>query len=135
MHDLAAGIAIGALGNTDNGYVVNAGAFERLQHRAELALAAVDQQQVRPVAPAPIRILLLEPGKAASEHFAHHREIVARGGLLTLDVELAILVLEEPLRPGDDHRADGIGPHDVAVVVDLDPLGRLGKLEHLGQGA
>ena len=60
--------------------------------------------------------------KRRREHLAHHREIVARRGLRPLDVELAILVLAEALGPGDDHRADRVGAHDVAVVIDLDPL-------------
>ncbi len=48
-----------------------------------------------------------------------------------LDVELAVLVLGEALGPGHDHAADGVGPHDVAVVIDLDPLGRRLQPEHL----
>src|SRR5262249_28006014 len=40
------------------------------------------------------------------------------------DIELAIRVLDEPFRSRDDHRADRVRPLDVAVVVDLDALGR-----------
>ncbi len=46
-------------------------------------------------------------------------------GLGGADVEPAIAALVEALRPGDDHRAERIGAGDVAVVVDLDPLGHL----------
>ena len=59
----------------------------------------------------------LEP---AGQHFAHHRIVVAGRQTFRLDVELAVLVLYEPIDAGDDHRADRIGAHDVAVVVDLD---------------
>ena len=54
------------------------------------------------------------------EHLAHHAEIVARREVGGADVEFAILVFPETLRPGDDHRADRIRALDVAVVVDLD---------------
>src|SRR4029077_13667290 len=37
------------------------------------------------------------------------------------DVELAILVLEEAVRPRDDHGTYRVAALDVAVVVDLDP--------------
>ena len=73
-----------------------------------------------------------QPREAAAEHLAHHREIVAGHGLGPLDVELAIAVLAEALGPGDDHRADRVGAHHMAVVVDLDPLRRLGQLERVG---
>ena len=33
-------------------------------------------------------------------------------------------VFMKPLRPGDDHRADRVRPHDVGIVVDLDAADR-----------
>ena len=80
-----------------------------------------------------VRVFLLQPGEAPLQHLAHHPEIVARLGLRPLDVELAVAVLAEALRPGDDHRAGRVGAHDVAVVVDLDPLRHVRQLEHVGK--
>ena len=71
--------------------------------------------------------------KAALEHLAHHRKVIAGSGFRALDVEFAIGVLAEPLWPGDDHGADGVGALNMAVVVNLDPLGRAVQLEQLGQ--
>ena len=50
------------------------------------------------------------------------------------DVELAVLAFLEAVRPGHDHAADRVGAHDVAVVVDLDPLGRGLQAEGLAHG-
>ena len=81
VEGLAAGIAVRALGDADHGHVVDARFLQHRADRRELALAAVDQQQIRPFAARAVRILLLEPGEAAAEHLAHHREIVAGDGL------------------------------------------------------
>ena len=43
------------------------------------------------------------------------------------------MVLHEPVRPRDDHRADGVGALDVRVVVDLDPLRRCLQPEGFAQ--
>ena len=123
----------GPLATPTTGHVMDARVLHHLAHRRQLPLAAVDQQQVRPFAALPVGILLLEPGEAPLEHLAHHREIVAGLRLGPLDVELAIAVLAEALGPGDDHRAGRVGAHDVAVVIDLDPLGHVGQLERVGE--
>ena len=99
MEDLAAGIAVRPLGDADHRHVVDAGI---LQHLADRARAGPCRRRsaagpaIRPSTA--VRILLLEPGEAAAEHLAHHREIVAGRGLRPLDVELAIGVLAEALR-------------------------------------
>jgi len=69
------------------------------------------------------------PSRSGSS--AHHRVVVI--GLRRLDIELAVLVLEEPVRPRDDHRAHRLGALNVAVVVDFDPLRRLGQFQELRQ--
>ncbi len=69
------------------------------------------------------------------EHLAHHREIVARRGFGALDVELAIGAFQETVGACDDHRADRIGPLDMAVVVNLDPPRRRIEVEQIGQTA
>ena len=66
-----------------------------------------------------------QPLEPPRQHLAHHAEVVARREVLRVDVELAVLVLAEALRPRDDHRADRVGALDVAVVVDLDAARRL----------
>ncbi len=70
-------------------------------------------------------VLFGETGEAAAQHFAHHAEIVARRQILALDVEGPVMRLHEAVRPGDDHRADGVRAHDVGIVVDLDPPQRV----------
>ena len=91
------------------------------------------RMQVGPFAALPVGVFLFQPGKPPLEHLAHHREIVAGLGLRPLDVELAVVVLAEALRPRDDHRAGRVRAHDVAVVVNLDPLGYVGQLERIGE--
>ena len=66
-------------------------------------------------------------------HLAHHPKIVAGGQVFGADVELSIVVLRKALRPRDDHRADRVRAHDVAVVVDLDAARRLRQSEHFGK--
>ena len=79
MEDLAALAAVvRALGDADHRHVVDPGILHHLADRGQLPLAAVDQQQVGPLAALPVGILLLEPRKAALQHLAHHPEIVAR---------------------------------------------------------
>src|SRR5690606_3539825 len=133
MKDLAPGIAVGTLRHRDQRYVLNAEVLQRFANRAHLPLAAVDQHQARPLIRIAVRILLLHAGEAAGEDLAHHPEIVVRLG--GADVELAILVLEEPLAPGDDHRSDRLRTLDVAVVVDFDARRLVGQLEEFGEFA
>src|SRR5690606_40149863 len=108
-----------ALGDADQRYVLDAEIFQGLAHARHLPLATVDQHEAGPGIAVAIGILFDRPREAATHDFAHHREIVI--GLRLADVELAILVLEEALGPGDDHRPDRLGPLDMAVVVDFDP--------------
>ena len=72
--------------------------------------------------------------EAAAHHLAHHAVVVARRDVLGADVELAVVVLGEAFRPGDDHRADRVRAHDVAVVVDLDAARRLRQAEDARRG-
>ena len=53
--------------------------------------------------------------------------------VIVADVEFPIVVLGETLRTGDDHGADRVRAHHVAVVVDLDSARRRGKPEDLGE--
>ena len=78
-----------------------------------------------------VGFLAQRAAEAALQHLAHHGEVVARGDR-PADGELAVGRLHEPLRPGDDHHPVGVGAHDVAVVVDLDPVGRRGQAEQRG---
>ena len=80
-----------------------------------------------------LRLFSNEPREAARQHLAHHRVVVARRQARALDVEGAVLVFDETLRPGDDHRADRVGPHDVRIVVDLDPPRRRCEAEGGGE--
>ena len=123
VKDLASLAAVErALGDPDHRHIVNAHVLHHLADRRQLALAAVDQNQVRPFAALAVGIVLLQPGEAPFQDLAHHREIVAGLGLRPLDVELAIVALAEALGPGDDHRAGRVGTHDVAVVINFDPF-------------
>src|SRR5918993_1878384 len=134
VEDLAALTTVmRALRDAHDGHVVDAGILHYLAYSRNLALTAVDQQQVRPLAALTVWVLLFEPGEAAFEHFAHHREVVARLRLRLLYVELAIAVLAETFGAGDDHRAGRVRAHDVAIVVNLDALGHGRKLERIGQ--
>ena len=95
---LAAGVAVGPLGDADDGDVLQAELGQHLARHLELALAAVDQHQVGPVLLVAFGILLQRAAEAARQHLAHHGEVVARRAL-GLDVELAIGVLDEAVRP------------------------------------
>ena len=39
----------------------------------------------------------------------------------------------EAVRARHDHRADGVRPHDMGIIVDLDPARRAGEAESLGE--
>src|SRR5262249_56380905 len=54
------------------------------------------------------------------QHLSHHAVVVTRCEVYRPNIELAVLVLAKPLRPGDDHRAYRIAAADVAVVIDFD---------------
>jgi hypothetical protein len=95
-----------------------------------LALAAVDQDQVRPQAFVALGVFLHHAAKAAGENFAHHGEIIV--GLGLLDIPFAVLALDEAFGARNDHRAQGMGALNVAVVIDLHPLGRFGKVKEFG---
>ena len=121
-------------------------------HRAHLALTAIDKDYVGPsresigiivefidlhilrrrILRFGRTMLLDQPAETPLHHLAHHAKIVARRDLGRADIELAILVFDETFRPGDDHRADGIGAHDVRVVVNLDASRCLLQPEGLG---
>ena len=137
---LAPGIAVGALGDGDDGDVVDAEVGEHLLRDAELPGAAVDDHQVGPGLAAVSAVFLEQSGEAPGQHLAHHAVVVARGDAAVvralgraLDGELAIGVLEEAVGAGDDHDADRVGARDVAVVVDLDALRRRFEVELAGQ--
>ena len=113
-------------------------------NRRHLALAAVDEDDVGPgregmsailgrrsARPVGHAFLLEQPREAPRHHLAHHAEVVAGRDVGRFDVELAVLVLHEAFRPRDHHAADGIGAHDVGVVVDLDAPRRFGQPEGL----
>ena len=118
-----------ALGNADQRHVLDAQFLQRVAYARHLALAAIDQHQIGPHAPFTIRVFLHRAGEAAAHHFAHHGEVVVRLG--ALDVELAILVLDEAFRPRHHHRAHGLGALDMAVVVDFDAGGNVGEFKEL----
>ena len=79
------------------------------------------------------RRLRHQPLEAPFKHLAHHAEVVARRQFGRTDVELAILVLLEPLGTGNDHGADRVGSLDVAVVIDLDAPGHARQAEGVGE--
>ncbi|EKE43377.1 hypothetical protein OCGS_2569 [Oceaniovalibus guishaninsula JLT2003] len=130
---LLAGVAVDALGDADHGDVIDPQIAHDRRHRADLSRAAVDQQQIGPMAFLPVGIFLQQALEAAGQNLFHHAEIVAGRQVGALDVELAILVLHQPLGPRHDHAAHGIRALDVAVVVNLDPLRRRVQIEGFGQ--
>src|SRR5882672_8739543 len=71
----------------------------------------------------PFGIFPQRAAEPARQHLAHHGEIVTRRAL-GLDVELAIGILDEAVWPRHHHGADRRAALDMAVVVDLDALGR-----------
>jgi len=76
---LAPSIAVWSLGNPGDRDVGDTEFFEDALRHIELALAAVDQDEIGPSAPVAFRILLEGPRKAALQHLAHHRVIIAAG--------------------------------------------------------
>ena len=106
-----------------------------LPRRRQLAGAAIDQHQIGPGVALAARVFLQGAAEAAFEDLAHHGEVIPAAerqsiGLLGVpDPVLPVVLLQEARRPGDDHHAIGVRAHDVAVVVDLDALGRVGQVE------
>ena len=132
MEFLLAGVAVDALGDAHHRHVADAQLLHDLAHGTDLPGPAVDQQQVRPGAALAFRVFLQQALEAAGQHLLHHAEVVAGDQILAPDVEFAILVLLVAVGPHHDHRADGEGPLDVAVVIDLDPAGHLRQVERVG---
>ena len=103
----------------------------------QLALAAVDEQQLRRVGelagrvgdrPAPLGQV---GGEAPGEHLLHGGEVVV--ALVALDLEAAVVgLLREPVLH-HHHRADVVAALDVAHVVALDPQRGVGQPEVLLQ--
>ncbi len=120
-----------SLGDAHDWYVTNPLLLHDIQSGIELPLAAIDQHKVRPCALLAIRVFLAQTGKAPRQDFLHHAEIIV--GSRRLNVELAIIVFPETLRPGDDHRPGRGAPHDMAVVVNFDPVRRPFELECFSQ--
>ena len=117
-----AGVAVGALGDRDQGHPFDAERGQNLARGLELPAPAVDDDEVGGVGKsAGFGGLALphEPAKAARQHLAHHRIVVARRQIGALDVEGAVLVLDEALGAGDHHRPDRVRPHDVGIVVNF----------------
>src|SRR6478609_2138394 len=149
------GVPIRALGDGNERHVDDAERREGLLCRAQLAAAAVDNDEIGPrrVSIAiratgdvdrlarlrsragrtrhRARRLVHQPLETAAQHLPHHAEVVARHQVGGTDIEFAVLVFLEPLRPGDDHGADGVAALDVAVVVDLDAARRARQGEAL----
>jgi hypothetical protein len=105
-----------------------------LLDRAHLALAAIDQHEIGPGFPFPPPLRSRSGSCVLSRERRPNRRsitsrIIAKSSLVCacLDVPLAILVLDEAFRPGDDHRAQRVGALNMAVVVDFDPLRRFGS--------
>src|SRR6266851_2149013 len=155
---LAPSVAVGPLGDCPNRNVIDAELVQYALRDVKLSLAAVDQHQIGPATPIAFGILLERPGKAALQHLVHHRVVVTTGIPLfrpcpglpgrvregsredrdeavllrrrkPADGEFSIGVLDQPVRPGDDHCADRVRALDVAVVVDLDAVERTVEAE------
>ena len=138
MKLLTSRITVGALGDGNDTDVADPEIIHHLEHRTQLPLAAVNQQQVGPVAARPVGIFLQGTLEPAPDHLAHHRKIVATGdGLDAIlpDVELAIGRLVEAFGAGDDHPADGMTTLNVRIVVDLDAFRCGFKLEQFANFA
>ena len=124
------------LGEARDADVLEPELFEHAHRDVELALAAVDHEQVRRVREALARVrafvaLAQVVAEPAREHFFHRREVVLV--VERLHLEAAVV---GPL--GDavfhhDHRRDDLGALDVRDVEALDAQRRLGKIERLLQ--
>src|SRR5208337_497660 len=104
---LAARVAVRPLGDRCEGDPLHPQRGHHLARGLELPAPSVDDDEIRRVGkPARLRRLALanEPREAPSQHLAHHRIVVARSKIRALDVERAVLVLDEAFRPRHDHR-------------------------------
>lgn len=106
----------------------------------QLALATVDQQQLRWIGelPRPFAALVdrLIPlvdvrRQTPSQHFLHGRVIIVSRD--RLDLEPTVLALVRQAVFQHDHRTDVVRALDVRHVVALDPQRRLGQLQHILQ--
>ena len=99
MQRLPPGVAVRAFGDGEHRHARDAAAAERLEGGAELADAAVDDHQIRPLATSPFRILPLQAAKAPPQNLAHHRIVVARGEILAPDRKPPIAGFIQPSGP------------------------------------
>ncbi len=133
MNALAAGVAVGTLGDGGDLDVVEAELIEHRMRRGELAGAAVDQDEIGRGPSFHLAFALGELAEAPRQHLAHHGVVVTRGKVFALHIELPVLAFDEAFRSGNDHGADRVRAGDVAVVVNLDALGRLVEIDELGE--
>ncbi len=143
---LATCIAVDTLGDANRNHAFGDIQFvEDLAHRRHLALTTVDEDHIRPGGEAGIRaVLRSHTAIRLSSSFnrrVKRRVITSRimpkssPGVMSVDLMLNLRYwpFDETFRPRDHHPADGIGTHDVGVVVDLDAARHLGQLKGLGK--
>src|SRR4051812_818461 len=124
------------LGETGDADVLEAQLLEDADRHAELALAAVDEQEVRrvrePLARARPFVALVEvTAEPPGEHLFHRREVVLT--VLVSDLEAPVVgPLREPVLH-HDHRADDLGALEVRDVEALDAQRRLRQVERVLQ--
>lgn len=130
--------SFGEAGDGDLG--VEAEFLEDVEGDAELAFAAIDEEEVGEDGPSgfflfladllevvEFAILVVEvAAEAAGEGFAHGAVIVIGDGL---DIEAAVIFFVGGALEEDDHRGDGMGALGVADIVAFDAGGGRGEAE------
>src|SRR5918995_5675962 len=110
-----------ALGERAQGYVRQLRAylelFEDRGDRRELALTAVEQDQVRSLGE--LLVAHFETIESSADHLGHAREVVR--ALYRSDFEPPVLILGGPSALEHHHRGNRVGPHRVRDVVALYP--------------
>ena len=131
----AARIPVGALGHRGNSDFRQAEFIQNLVGRRQLARAAIDQHEVRrgPSLALVFFLVLHQAAETPGQHLAHHAVVVAGSEILTLHVELAILRFDEAFGARHDHGTHRVRAGDMAVVIDLNALGRLVQVEQFGE--
>ena len=128
---LAARMAIWPLGHADKGYILNPQFAYDLHDGTHLPLATIDEDKIRPVFIAFGFVIIHQPPKSPRHDFAHHGKVVAGCRVRIFDVKLAILAFDETFRSRHDHRAECVGPLNMAVIINFDPARRFGQFEQV----
>ena len=110
MEGLASCVPVRSFGHGNDRNVVNPGILHYLAYGGQLALAAVDQKEVGPVAAASLGILFLQSCEATLEYFAGSSAGTAGSGLGTAPTNAGTYTVRASFAGNGNYQLRVVGP-------------------------